>query len=65
MFQIAERLHLDVTAVERMSVRQVQGWIDFWNAPQQVAAAVPDDDAIQMATLSKHQLRSMFPGRRA
>ena len=65
MFQIAERLHLDVTAVERMSTRQVQGWIDFWNEAQPLAeAGVANDDALDMAALSKAQLRTLFPGRR-
>ena len=64
MFQIADRLHQPVTVIERMSTREVQGWIDFWNEPQQAQAA-PDDDAIDMATLSPQALRSMFPGRRA
>jgi len=60
MFAIAERLHLTVTAVEAMSAREVQGWVDYW---QQPAAPAPDDDAIDLATLSPQALRSMFPGR--
>jgi hypothetical protein len=56
MFAIAERLHLPVSAVERMSAREVQGWVDYWQAPA-------DDGAIDMATLSQEQLRGMFPGR--
>ena len=46
-----------------MSVREVQGWIDYWNTPP--AAADEDDDAFDMASLSPEQLRTMFPGRRA
>jgi hypothetical protein len=60
MFAIAERLHQPVSVVESMSAREVQGWVDYW---QQPAAAGDDDDAIDMATLSPKQLRSMFPGR--
>ena len=57
MFAIAERLHLSVTAVERMSAREVQGWVDFWHP------APAPDDAIDLASLSREQLRGMFPGR--
>jgi len=60
MFAIAERLHQPVSVVEAMSAREVQGWVDYW---QQPAAPADDDDAIDMATLSPKQLRSMFPGR--
>jgi len=59
MFTIAERLHQPVTVVESMSAREVQGWVDYWQQP----APAEDDDAIDMATLSPKQLRSMFPGR--
>lgn len=59
MFAIAERLHLTVTTVERMSVREVQGWIDYWHTP----APQTDDDALDLATLSPQALRSIFPGR--
>jgi hypothetical protein len=60
MFQIAERLHQPVTVIERMSTREVQAWIDYWNEGQ---AGGEDDDAIDMASLSEQQLRSFFPGR--
>jgi hypothetical protein len=59
MFAIAERLHLTVTAVEAMSTREVQAWIDYWHQP----ATAPDDDALDLATLSPQALRTMFPGR--
>lgn len=59
MFQIAERLHQPVTVIERMSRREVQGWMDYWQPP----AAGDDDDALDLASLSQQQLRSMFPGR--
>ena len=61
MFQIAERLHQPVTVIERMSTREVQAWIDYWNEGQ--AGGDEDDDAVDMASLSQQQLRSMFPGR--
>jgi hypothetical protein len=62
LFAIAERLHQPVTVVEGMSLRHVQGWLDYWATPAHAAAA-DDDDAIDMATLSPTQLRAMFPGR--
>jgi hypothetical protein len=61
MFQIAERLHQPVTVIEAMSRREVQAWIDYWSEP--VAAPAADDDALDLASLSKQDLRSMFPGR--
>jgi hypothetical protein len=62
MFQIAERLHQPITVIEAMSAREVQGWVDFWNAP--APAAPVEDDAIDLATLSPAQLRTMFPGKK-
>jgi hypothetical protein len=58
MFHIAERLHQPVTVIERMSVREVQGWIDHWGAKP-----APADDALDMSDLSPDELRTMFPGR--
>jgi hypothetical protein len=57
MFAIAERLHQPVTVVERMSMREVQGWVDYWRGPGE------DDDALDLASLSATDLRAMFPGR--
>lgn len=59
MFAIAERLHIPVTTVERMSAREVQAWVDYYQQP----APQPDDDALDLSTLSPQALRSMFPGR--
>jgi len=60
MFAIAERLHQPLSVVERMSTREVQGWVDYWQA----AKPQEDDDAIDLATLSPAQLRTMFPGKK-
>ena len=57
MFAIAERLHQPVDVVERMSARQVQGWVDYWRPADE------DDGALDLANLSPEQLRTMFPGR--
>jgi hypothetical protein len=59
MFSIAERLHQPVTVVEAMSPREVWAWLDYWT-PQ---PAVEEDDAIELSSLSRDELRSMFPGR--
>jgi hypothetical protein len=56
MFAIAERLHQPISVVERMSAREVQGWVTYWQPRSE------DDDAIDLATLSPEQLRGMFPG---
>ncbi|HXD04887.1 MAG TPA: hypothetical protein VN680_02480 [Burkholderiaceae bacterium] len=61
MFTIAERLHQPIAVVEGMSAREVQAWVDYWSEAPAAPATV--DDAIDMSTLSKAQLRTMFPGR--
>lgn len=61
MFAIAERLHITVTTVERMSVREVQAWVDYWQPGKMENN--DNDGAIDLATLSPQALRSMFPGR--
>jgi hypothetical protein len=58
LFAIAERLHMSVVAVERMSMREVMGWIDYFH--DQAEAQRPPDDAVDMSKLSKTQLRAMF-----
>ncbi len=57
MFAIAERLHQPISVVSGMSMREVQGWIEFWQEPAQ------PDDAVELSTLSREELRAMFPGR--
>ena len=59
MFAIAKRLHQPVSVIERLSARELQGWVDYWWP----ADAAVDDGAIDMKTLSREDLRSMFPGR--
>lgn len=58
MFAIAERLHQPVTVIERMSAREVQGWVDYWRGD----APPADADAFDLSTLSRDELRGMFPG---
>lgn len=57
MFAIAARLHQPVRVVERMSAREVQGWVDYWQQP------AADDDALELSTVPREHLRAMFPGR--
>lgn len=56
MFSVAERLHLPVTTVERMSSREVQAWCAYFAPPDE------DDDALDLAELSPDERRAMFPG---
>jgi hypothetical protein len=66
LFFIAERLHLSVTAVERMSPREVFGWLAwFGQAAKAPAIAAPPDDAVNVRELSQAELRRMFPARKA
>jgi hypothetical protein len=61
LFFIAERLHLSVVAVERMSVREVRGWLAWFDEGSRAQAqAQPPDDAIDPKQLTKAQLRRMF-----
>ena len=60
LFAIAARLHQPVTVVERMSVREVKGWIEFWSEPEPAnrrRCGRPGDALLPQA------LRAMFPGR--
>jgi hypothetical protein len=62
LFFVAERLQKSVVVVERMSHREVAGWLAWFKEAATAAAAnaEPFDDAIDMRTLSKQQLRAMF-----
>jgi hypothetical protein len=58
LFFIAERLHMSVVEVERMSMREVNGWVAWFTEAQQQQA--PADDALDPKKLTKQQLRAMF-----
>lgn len=60
MFAIAERLHQPVSVIERMSAREVQGWVDYFASAR--AAQAEGDDALDLQGLSPAQRRAMFPG---
>ena len=52
---IAERLHMGLTQVEQMSMREVNKWLIWFTKPAPTA-----DDALDMHQLSQKELRSMF-----
>jgi hypothetical protein len=56
LFALGARLHMSAARVERMSVREVSGWIDFFTEQ----AAASNDGAMDVSTLSRAQLRAMF-----
>lgn len=57
LFFIAERLHMSVVVVQRMSMREVRGWVAWFDEATRHAA---QDDALDPKTLTKQQLRGMF-----
>lgn len=60
MFIVAHQLGMSVAALEGLSNREVQGWLEFFG--QQIAArSAANDDAIPLASLSRDELRRMFP----
>lgn len=58
LFAIGDRLHMSVREVERMSRRELQGWIDFFAA--QRAENDSDADAVDLKNLSPLARRAMF-----
>jgi len=55
LFALGARLHMSAAAVERLSTRELVGWVDFFSTP-----AATDDGVPDVATLTRAQLRSMF-----
>jgi hypothetical protein len=62
MFQIGERLGMSVTAVEKMSVREVRGWMEYFLEQQGSPAAPPnpDADALDPGAMDPASLRAAF-----
>jgi hypothetical protein len=65
MFALGERLHMSVAAVERLSAREIRGWLDYFadrQQKEQAAAAPPDPDAdaIPLRLLNKAARRAAF-----
>jgi hypothetical protein len=52
---------MSVAMVEQMSVREFEGWFEFYrDEAGRHAVAANDDGALDMSTLTKAQLRRMF-----
>jgi len=57
LFALGARLHMSAAAVERLSTRELVAWVDFFN---EGAAPAAGDDARELSTLSRAQLKAMF-----
>jgi hypothetical protein len=57
LFALGARLHMSAASVEALSMREIAAWVDYFN---QGAAGNDEDGAIDVATLSRAQLRAMF-----
>jgi len=61
VFSIGERLGMSAAAVDRMSAREVQGWVDYFSDAGQAGGQVPaPDSAVPLASMSKAALRAAF-----
>ena len=65
LFVIGEKLHMSVADVERMSTREVWGWLDYFTERQRTEQAPaqrpdPDADAIPLRMLNKAARRAAF-----
>lgn len=60
LFAIGERLHMSVAAVERLSTREIQGWIDYFTPRPEPAPAVVPDGSIALSAMSKAARRAAF-----
>lgn len=60
LFALGARLHMSVAAVERLSMRELVGWVDFFKAAASTATAEPDDGIPDVRTMPRAQLRRMF-----
>jgi len=54
LFAIGARLHMPARDVERLSMREIVGWVEFFS-PTAADDGVPD-----VRTLSRAELRAMF-----
>jgi hypothetical protein len=58
LFAIGARLGMSVASVERLSTRELVGWVEFFARTNGRDAA--NDGATELQTLSREQLRAMF-----
>ncbi len=56
LFALGARLHMSAARVERLSTREIAGWVQFFGEAQ----AAPVDDVPEVQTLTRAQLRGMF-----
>ena len=56
LFALGARLHKSAAEIERLSVREVVAWVEFFTP----AASGANDDAVNVANLSRAELRAMF-----
>lgn len=54
LFALGARLHKSAAEIERLSMREVVAWVEFFTP------AVPDDGVPDIQTLSRAELRAMF-----
>jgi hypothetical protein len=57
-FALGARLHMSAAAVDRLSTREILGWVRFYREQQQAGG---DEDALDPNNLTPSQLRAMFP----
>jgi len=57
IFALGARLGISAAAVERLSAREVAGWVEFFNAHEQASA---NDGAVDLSRLSREERRAMF-----
>jgi len=55
VFAVGARLHMSAAAVERLSMRELLGWVEYFTPTH----APADDGVPDVADLSPAQLRSM------
>jgi hypothetical protein len=60
LFFVAHQLGTSVAALEHLSNREVQGWFDYF-AAERGARPAANDDAIPLGSLTRDDLRRMFP----
>ena len=56
LFALGARLHKSAAEIERLSMREIVAWVEFFT-PTTLGA---NDEAIDVASLSRAQLRAMF-----
>ena len=58
LFELGARLHKSAAEIEQLSTRELVAWVAFFTPTTPGAGA--NDDAVDVANLSRSQLRAMF-----